>query len=669
MMAEASQSVMPAPRGPEQTNENTSTDSNANDGSSHSAEGEELQRAQILAHARSVSTPPATPSITTDEIEVDITSNDISEHAPGLYVARAWIRPRSLTPQEIEQILLRLEVDLALALSKIRAKSYKKRRNEDRVMIDMRMAGTPARGTTKITLRPCIWIFCGSKWCRKIVERDVKALNWFGPHKVHLVLKGGPVFAADEESSAEGLDEAITGSSSPAEHSRDFPNAHNLELTSLLLGENDPAHTSTYTSLGPAYTVDGQSCSFTATGSHAPLESSMARYGSSRAYNPHPTTHATSSTGGHEDQNEYDVASVTSGSAPSYCGEVSGSVWNGSQSHGSAESSNPSGISHHTDVNNTIHRQVVANQRYELTCELRNLTGCPIVFPGDDEEGWMDHIESHLKGKFPAKLRCWFCNDHYFDARQTANGDVRYNFLLRMQHIRHHIVHEGFRPDQILNDGHVVQHLFDNKLIDRRTYDSILAPKTVPPLPSDQGKQKRQGHQSHHRSHYSHHSHLSLVVENVSGSGSHRRSDHRSDRHRSDHTKKGHERGHRSSHRRNNGAGDRSYEAKDMTRGQDYAHSFASLGLNESAPVAPYTDRPLHQPESIEDRIVKTEKSSKNNKLHNTRPVTNSAAPADRVDLRSDSIDSIGSKFHPCSNTIPLPRWPWKCTMQREEGT
>ncbi|KAG8164421.1 hypothetical protein KVR01_006339 [Diaporthe batatas] len=328
----------------------------------------------------------------------------------------------------------------------------------------------------------------------------------------------------------------------------------------------DQSYTSPYdSSYDPTYTGHNQNYVWAAQGSYAPTPSPPATYGSTGAYSHYPATSATSSTGGYEYQSElsgapayssysaYDAASVASSSAPSYGGGGTGSVWSETESQATGASSAPSRTSHHTDVNSTINRQAAPNQVYELPCELRDLTGCNVVFPGDDEHGWMDHVESHLGSTFPSKLRCWFCNDHYFDAKQTSNGDLRYNFTSRMQHIRYHIVHEGFRPEQMLRDGHVVKHLFDHNLIDSRTYNSILTPSTVPPIPGDQGNQgnqSRQGHQSHHRSQRSY---LPPVVEeNVAGEGSsrsHRSSNHRSDR-RSDHKKKGHERSHGPSYRR-----------------------------------------------------------------------------------------------------------------------
>lgn len=52
--------------------------------------------------------------------------------------------------------------------------------------------------------------------------------------------------------------------------------------------------------------------------------------------------------------------------------------------------------SHRSDVNNTNHRQIPPTQRYQLPCEFNYLTGCNIVFTGDEMQGWMDRVEDHL---------------------------------------------------------------------------------------------------------------------------------------------------------------------------------------------------------------------------------------------------------------------------------
>lgn len=147
-------------------------------------------------------------------------------------------------------------------------------------------------------------------------------------------------------------------------------------------------------------------------------QSSSAAYGGSPGYgNSYPTTSATSSTEGYDYRNEspatsnygsyavYDTASTAGSSVSSY-GGGSAAGWSDSQSRGTEASSVPSAHSRRTDVNNTINRQGPTNQRYQLPCEFHNLTGCDRVFTGDDEQGWVNHVEEHLQNTFPTRLRC-----------------------------------------------------------------------------------------------------------------------------------------------------------------------------------------------------------------------------------------------------------------------
>lgn len=579
-MAEASQSVAPTPSAPEQRNENTSAESNTNDGSSGSPEDEDLQHTQILAHARSVSTPPATPSVT-DEIERDITSKDVSEHAPGLYVARSWIRPPGLTGQEVDDILQRLNIDLTLACARIRAKSLRKPRNEDMVMIDMRMAGTPARGSTKVTLKPCIWVFCGSKWCQKIVQRDVKALNWLGPYEVHFVRKGGPLLSADRTCSVGASDDALLVHQSPEACLRD-------DQTQRIWKASSTSETDANAMSRPPheYNSDEDHVLVAYSLSSVEYESSLfAAYGSAEVYGySYRTTTPTNLRGAYEYQGDpeelsatsnygsysgYDSASVAGSSVHSNDGEGSGNGWDSSQSRGSAASSVPSRQSHDTDINNTVHQQTPPAQRYQLPCEFAYLTGCDRVFSGDDAQGWMDHIEGHLRGKFPAKLRCWFCSEYYFDAAQTSNRDSRSNFMMRMEHIRDHIVYDGSRPEQITKDGHIVQHLLDHGIIDKHTYDSIVSPTTIPPIPGDRVRRR------------SRHSRLPQLEIEDADPGPSRRKHHRSAHRRSHHHRSDRD---RFPYQTNQNRG-RSSKKKGRTKNSDDTQSFTSTSSDNPSQV------------------------------------------------------------------------------------
>lgn len=126
---------------------------------------------------------------------------------------------------------------------------------------------------------------------------------------------------------------------------------------------------------------------------------------------------------------------------------------------------------------------------------------------------------------------------------------MRSNFITRMEHIRDHFVSDHSRPDQMLTDGYLVKHLFEQNLIDRHTYESILAPTTVPPVPNNQGR-----HSSTHRTQHSRHSHRRLPQveeeEVVAGSSSrhHQRPEHR--REPREHGSSSHSHSHKHKHRR-----------------------------------------------------------------------------------------------------------------------
>lgn len=110
------------------------------------------------------------------------------------------------------------------------------------------------------------------------------------------------------------------------------------------------------------------------------------------------------------------------------------------------------------------------------------------------------------------------------------DGDVRSNFNARMQHIRDHFVYDGYRPEQIQRDGHLVKHLLDQNLIDRRTYESIINPVSLPHIPGSQSSQGRHSGHSGHKSHKSHRRLPQVDEEVVADSSSrHHHHHHRSD--------------------------------------------------------------------------------------------------------------------------------------------
>lgn len=370
-----------------------------------------------------------------------------------------------------------------------------------------------------------------------------------------------------------------------------------------------------------AYTGDDH-C--TEHGSLALMQSSAEEYSGTPGYSSsYPTASAVSLTEGYEYGNEpsdtsnydiypgYDNASVNSSYVSSLYREDPSVVgWSDSQSSGVAASSVPSAHAHRTDINNTINRQRPPNERFQLPCEFHNLTGCDRVFTGDDEQGWVDHTEGHLQKKFPTRLRCWFCTDQRFDARETSGGDVRTNFITRMGHIRDHFVYDGYRREQATKDGYLVQHLLDRNIIDKRTYESIINPTTVSPMRGGyrgRGRGRPSNLRSHHEisvthGHLGHRPHPQVeekVVAESSSSG-HYRSEHKREHNREhsahSHTHHGSKRG-----RQNREGHSKPYFAPSV------------VSLDEAVPPTSVRKRDCSSPTRLENTSVAGPNNSSSN--------------------------------------------------------
>lgn len=75
-----------------------------------------------------------------------------------------------------------------------------------------------------------------------------------------------------------------------------------------------------------------------------------------------------------------------------------------------------------------------------------------------------------------------FCEEFgIFDAEKRFGGDRRYNFLVRMQHIRDHILEGDCMPSEMRMDGFIVNHLRKKGLIDEKQYQDALKPRKVLP--------------------------------------------------------------------------------------------------------------------------------------------------------------------------------------------
>ncbi|KAL1864721.1 hypothetical protein Daus18300_007523 [Diaporthe australafricana] len=419
--------------------------------------------ARVLAHAGSVPTPPASPSAQRprddDEVEVDVSSSEVRLHSGRLYLALPNVQPSGLDEEEIKFLIQRLEMDLKVAFGKIRAKSHRKPGRESSLFINMRMSGTLEHGATKVKLKPCIWFFCGSRWCRKIIEKDLKKLSWRLPCGLQIVDKGGPLLAASDDSD-QGLvddDRSYNGPRPAIDHcfSRTFEDGHPYGAgchtdygdSTCLAGpsstaQNEPAFASGTSNYATRFDTTGDS----EPGGSIP--------------SPTPSFLALRPDGHWEDAS-------------------SNGHWGDAPSVGTASSGAVSSHSRVTDVNNTIHRQRPPSSSYFLPCEFAKLTGCGRLFRGDEEDEWMDHIGGHLRGYLPQKLRCWFCLDFSFDANETSDGDRRLNFELRMQHIRDHIVYDGYSVSAARPDSFVIRHLKLHRLVDSQTWHSIVSRNVV----------------------------------------------------------------------------------------------------------------------------------------------------------------------------------------------
>ncbi|OHE97637.1 hypothetical protein CORC01_07052 [Colletotrichum orchidophilum] len=97
--------------------------------------------------------------------------------------------------------------------------------------------------------------------------------------------------------------------------------------------------------------------------------------------------------------------------------------------------------------------------RNMLYCEFQPWTGCQEQFRLDDVDSWIRHTEdNHLRGEYPAKCVCWFCDDHVYNVGQRY-ADPGENFSQRMHHIAHHMLYDGYRFEQRRPDFSFVEHL------------------------------------------------------------------------------------------------------------------------------------------------------------------------------------------------------------------
>ncbi|EQB47745.1 hypothetical protein CGLO_13084 [Colletotrichum gloeosporioides Cg-14] len=129
---------------------------------------------------------------------------------------KVWIGSETLfpIPEEVQTLWARIKGGLLVTLEAVEGEMMREQSQEAslrkrhvqrrRFMTELRMSGCCQKHETgkdrKVTLYPCVWILCGSKWCRdkirKVTERLELPQN-LSSQRIE-VLEGGPTFNASE---------------------------------------------------------------------------------------------------------------------------------------------------------------------------------------------------------------------------------------------------------------------------------------------------------------------------------------------------------------------------------------------------------------------------------------------------------------------------------------
>lgn len=116
-----------------------------------------------------------------------------------------------------------------------------------------------------------------------------------------------------------------------------------------------------------------------------------------------------------------------------------------------------------------------------LPCEFSRYALCTEWFHAEDTHTWVEHIiTDHLRNNIPSKCCCWFCDDYKFDVAQTG-VDQYTNFMWRMEHIREHLVGDGYTVGRSRPDYDFLDHLWNEKLISKATFDAARSWQDGPP--------------------------------------------------------------------------------------------------------------------------------------------------------------------------------------------
>lgn len=80
-----------------------------------------------------------------------------------------------------------------------------------------------------------------------------------------------------------------------------------------------------------------------------------------------------------------------------------------------------------------------------------------------------------------------FCTTFVYDSNdRDCDGDKNYNFDRRMEHIREHIMGDGYSASGMRPDGGLISHLKRERIVNSQTHKEILErvnPTSAPPIP------------------------------------------------------------------------------------------------------------------------------------------------------------------------------------------
>ncbi len=122
-----------------------------------------------------------------NEIQLELASPKLlsARDGSGIYYGNDEITvPPEVLKLWSTVVLKRLTIDLRSTQRRIRRRKSSPGSDPDdrNVYVELRMSGKKEKNATVVTLRPCVWIMCGSKWCQKVVQKTVRDIEWMSAY-------------------------------------------------------------------------------------------------------------------------------------------------------------------------------------------------------------------------------------------------------------------------------------------------------------------------------------------------------------------------------------------------------------------------------------------------------------------------------------------------------